>query len=429
MCKKSVLYLSAAPLLLASCNLEDSDLWGVFGKTSLEVTPSIVVTEGASVVEIPYQVKGASKNSDDSKQGQMSFSWFTEDITAHRGVDYSVTSKALKLSDHQASNEDENIYGKEIIAQGISTGKISIPLLGNDDSLHEGDKHFKLIIKLPSLNNIEATDSVLESIITIKDNDPAPLISISDVTVSEGSQYAEIPYALNSRSGVKASFSWKTAPGSARKVDYRTIRSQNLSIAAGNTTGVLMVPLVNDNIDENTESFQVVIDARSLQGISLAGSTLQATVTIADDDEAPSIRAAQITRTGEKNRHARITYALSSASGKPVGFSWNTVEGSAKSGNDFTAVSAAPVTIGPGTKHFSILVEINDDQIDEGDESFEVIIAANSLTNITALGSNLRGEVIIVDDDQGPRISIIPGGNNISEGDAFAKSHLCLEHY
>ena len=95
MYKKSMLYLWAAPLLLASCNLEDADLWAVFRKTSLEVTPSVVVTEGASVVEIPYQIKGSSKNSDNGEQDQMSFSWSTEDMTAHRGVDYSVTSQSV----------------------------------------------------------------------------------------------------------------------------------------------------------------------------------------------------------------------------------------------------------------------------------------------------------------------------------------------
>ena len=265
------------------------------------------------------------------------------------------------------------------------------------------------------------TNSTLESIITIKDDDPAPLISISDVTVSEGSRYAEIPYALNSRSGIKASFFWATAPGSARKVDYRTIRSQNLTIAVGNTTGVLMVPLVNDNIDEDAESFQIVIDANSLQGLEVIGSVLQATVTITDDDEAPTISVAQITRIGEKNRRARITYTLSSVSSKPIGFSWNTMDGSARSADDFIAVPATPVTINPGAKNFSVSVEINNDKIDENDENFQVVIAANSLTNATVRGSSLLGDVIIVDDDQEPSISIASNASSISEGSAFAE--------
>ena len=285
-----MLYLWVTMLLSVGCNIEDADLFGVFRRVSLEVDQNIVVTEGASVVEIHYQLEGVRESSDDSNKQQMSFAWSTEDITARRGVDFNVTPHgALGLSGHQADgytkgSEGRNIYSEEIFSGGATTGKISISLLGDDDDIYEGDKHFKFVISSPSLNNIEVTNSILESMITIKDNDPAPSIRISDVTVSEGSQYAEVSYALSFRSGIEASFSWETVQGSAREVDYQAIRSQNLTIPAGSTTGVLRVFLINDNIDEDAESFQVVINANSLQGIGASDSILQATVTITDDD-------------------------------------------------------------------------------------------------------------------------------------------------
>ena len=435
-CRKSIFFcLWATMLFSVGCDLEDIDLMGVFGKVSIRLDSSIVVTEGAGVVEIPYQLSGVSKNSGDGgqgKEGQISFTWSTEDITAHKGVDYSVKPRTLESPSKQAGGNIEgqegqaqDIDGKEIIASGVTTGKISIPLLGGDDNLYEGDKSFKFIVKSLSLNGIEKTGSTLEAIITIKDNDSPPQISISDLTVSEGNQYAEVAYALSALSGAEINFSWSTLRGSAEEVDYQAIHNQNLTIPSGNTstTGVFRVPLVNDDIDEDAESFQVVIDANSLQGLEIIGSVLQATVTIMDDDEAPTISAAQITRIGEKARRARIMYTLSSVSSKPIGFSWNTVDGSARGGSDFIAVPATPMTIRPGSKSFSLSVEINSDRIDEDDESFQVAIAANSLANATALGSNLQARVIIIDDDREPSIRIASNASNANanEGDAFAK--------
>ena len=104
-----MLCLWATMLLVVGCDFEDTDLFRVFGKASLAMEPNIVVSEGASVVEIRYQIKGnVRKSGDDSEKDQMSFAWFTEDVTAHRGVDYRATPlRVLGLSGSQAGRNVE----------------------------------------------------------------------------------------------------------------------------------------------------------------------------------------------------------------------------------------------------------------------------------------------------------------------------------
>lgn len=58
----------------------------------------------------------------------------------------------------------------------------------------------------------------------------------------------------------------------------------NLTIFAGATSTVFNISINNDNILENNENFSLTIDPSSLSDDVIAGSPVQAIVTIVDDD-------------------------------------------------------------------------------------------------------------------------------------------------
>ena len=80
-------------------------------------------------------------------------------------------------------------------------------------------------------------------------------------------------------------------------------------------------PVKDDAIDEDDETFTVVVKEAS-NGIQLDRS--QATVTIADDDAAPSVsvRSASVVEGDTSLTDAPVKVRLSAPSGKPV--SWRT---------------------------------------------------------------------------------------------------------
>jgi solute carrier family 8 (sodium/calcium exchanger) len=101
--------------------------------------------------------------------------------------------------------------------------------------------------------------------------------------VSEGTAVliAEVRRREGSRGRV--GFRWRTVPGTAGDGDdYVGVDWQRLELADGETTLRIFVPLVNDGLAENPETFLIEI-GRPDGGASL-GELTRAEVVITDDD-------------------------------------------------------------------------------------------------------------------------------------------------
>src|SRR6185436_15390999 len=90
--------------------------------------------------------------------------------------------------------------------------------------------------------------------VTIQDNDAQPGISITDVTVTEGST-ANFIASISTASGLNVSFTWQTLDGSAAQPgDYTAQSSTTVTILAGATSITLPVTTIDNALNENTES-------------------------------------------------------------------------------------------------------------------------------------------------------------------------------
>ena len=98
-------------------------------------------------------------------------------------------------------------------------------------------------------------------------------------------------------------------------------------------------------------------------------------------------------------QHAEVTVTLSEPLGKAVTVNYRTINGTAKAGSDYDAVSGK-LTFAKGQTSKTILVPVHGDRIHESDESFFVRLENAKGAKI----ANANANVAIVDNE--PRISI-----------------------
>jgi len=101
-----------------------------------------------------------------------------------------------------------------------------------------------------------------------------------------------------------------------------------------------------------------------------------------------------VTEGSGTSRKAIIAIDLSEETTATVSFSWSTEDGTAKAGEDYTAVTGGEVVFTPGELYKTISIDITSDNILEFNEKFNVRIS--NLNNVTATKTNL---VVTIEND------------------------------
>ena len=183
----------------------------------------------------------------------------TADGTANAGTDYTSVSGTLT------------------IPPGQSSGQISVPVAG--DTIDEPDETFTL--QLTAGTGTTVGDG--QGLATIVDDDPQPSLSVGDVTLTEGTgseTTTGFVVSLSSPSSKTVSVQYATASGTATSgSDYKRTQGK-LVIPAGASTGLVTVIIIGDTLDEDAETFLVMLS--SPVGATIADG--QGVGTIVDDD-------------------------------------------------------------------------------------------------------------------------------------------------
>jgi hypothetical protein len=300
------------------------------------------------------------------------------------------------------------------IAAGQTTLTVNVPVLG--DTLNEGDETFTL--NVTGVTN--ATPSSLSATGTIIDDDGLPVLSVDNggCSVSEGnsgSSNCAFVLRLSAASGTTVTFSTATANGTATAgSDYTGHAATARSIAAGQTTLTVNVPVLGDTLHEGNETFTL-----NVTGVTNATpSSLSATGTIVDDDAAPTLSVdnggCTVTEGNAGSTNCGFVLRLSAVSGKPVSFSTATANGTATAGSDYTGHAATARSIPAGQTTLTVNVPVLGDTLNEGDETFTLNVTG--VANATP--SSLSATGTIIDDDGLPVLSIDNGGCSVSEGNS-----------
>jgi FtsP/CotA-like multicopper oxidase with cupredoxin domain len=234
---------------------------------------------------------------------------------------------------------------------------------------------------------------------------PPPVVSVGDVTVTEGnggSTLASFPVTLSSpvQSEVRVVAFTEDVTATAG-ADYLATGPDTLVFPPMTTVQTFSVPVRGDVTDEFDETFRVRLAAPA---VAVLGDSV-GLGTIADDDAPPALGVDDVfVAEGNSGTHpATFTLALSARSGKPVQVLAGTADGTAMAGQDYIAVAPpALVAFAPGDSVRTLDVSVLGDVTVEPDETFTLNLSSPqnaTLGDASGLGT-------IVNDDAVPEATV-----------------------
>ena len=225
-------------------------------------------------------------------------------------------------------------------------------------------------------------------------------LTIADTSVTEGDgAQVTMTFQLTLASAASSTqgVDYQTAAGSAQAgVDF-TATSGRASFAAGATTTTVSVPILGDTLDEVDETFTLQLSNPD-SGINLADTS--AVGTVLDDDPEPGISVANASVSeGNNSVSLNFTVSLDAASGKTVTVNYQTQDGTAAAGSDYTATNGT-LTINPGQLSGVVSVPVLGDTVEEPDETLTLTLSAP--VNAGLLDASATGTIVNDDSAGGP---------------------------
>ena len=295
--------------------------------------------------------------------------------------------------DGSASAELDYVHSVGTTTIKANSTIVTIPIGILDDDLVEADETFDLVIAKPT----NATIDKARATATIQSDDLLTL-SVADGSAFESEQSLRFVVTLSEPVGADVSFDYATRAGSASANSDYTSDSGRVSILAGDTTAEIPIAIINDQLVEADESFELVI-TNPTNPTNTTISKPSATGTIKDDD-VPALSIANISVI-ESAGHLEFGVTLNQRALSNVTFFYHTLDGSASADLDYVH-SVGAATILYGEESIKIPISILDDDLVEADETFDLVI-----TNpINATIATNRATATIQNDDT-PSLSVV----------------------
>ena len=325
---------------------------------------------------------GDSSASEGAPQGELRFN-----VTLERASGRVVTVRYATGNVTAASGSDYTaVDGTLTFAPGVRERTVAVPVA--NDTLDEDEEQFT--VTLSAAVNATLDTGARTATGTITDNDDAPGLSIDNARAQEDAGHLRFPVTLASLSGKTVTVGYSSTDGTATGGSDYTAVNGTLTFAAGTLARTIAVPVTDDSLDEEDETFTMTLQSPSNATLLDAG----ATGTIADDDDTPGLSVDDATA-GEADGHLHFPVALGGASAKTVTVGYSSTDGTATGGSDYTAVNGT-LTFAAGTLARTIAVPVTDDSLDEEDETFTMTLQSPS--NATLNDDSATGTIVDNDD-------------------------------
>ena len=386
--------------LSATGVIKDNDI-----APKLQVLDAVAVTEGDSGTrEAIFTVELVGEAESD-----VSVKYATKDGTA-----------TVADSDYTSANGSLTFKSGET--------KKTVKVVVNGDTKVEGNEAFSLTLS-------DATvATILQDTATVTiTNDEIITASAADITKAEGSSATETDFVFTVKLSGPAtkpfSIDYTTVDGSATVAakDY-IATAGTLNFAVGESSKTVTVKVTADSLAEDNESFSLKL-SKPTPSSDLAVVDATAIATINNDDDHAIVDVMidspkAITEGNTGSQTLNFTVTLSEASTQTVTVDYQTVEGSAKAGVDFTAVNGT-LTFKPNETSKTISVKVMGDTEYEVDESFSVKLSKPTGA-ATAPGLKIAAEVgnATISNDDSNSVSI--ADVSVNEGAKSATLTLTL---
>jgi hypothetical protein len=233
------------------------------------------------------------------------------------------------------------------------------------------------------------------------DDETTPTLSVVDKSLNEDDVTTQVTISLSHASSSDITFDWTTSADTAAGdgTDF-TNNSGTATITAGNTSVTVDVGIVEDSIDEDNETFNVIISNPS-SGATIADNT--GVVTIIDDEAVPTVGfASSSSSNAESTSSAAIAVNLSTSSSSTITVNYSLSGTATGSGTDYTLTNGTLTFAAGETSKNITIASIVSDALDEANET--VVLTLSDPTN-ASLGT-IEHTYTITDDDDTPTLSI-----------------------
>ena len=315
------------------------------------------------------------------------------------------TASGLDTTVNYATSNGTAIAGSDYVAvsdnvtfaAGETSKTVYVSII--PDNTSEENENYTIALTSSDNNSDIGTNASATMLITNDDTDPTLNIAAT-TAVSEDNTTANILVSLSAPSGKVVSFDYNMVDGSAIDGQDYTATSGTITIPAYDNSTLIPVTLLTDNLDEATENFQINITSRTnaLQG------TLTGTVNISDSASTnPPVLSIADASVSEGAGSVALTVSVNPVSGQDIDVDYTTVNGTALAVGDFIADNQT-LTIPAGQTSGTITINLPDDSIYEGDESFEV--ALSNSVNATLSATDNSSTITINENETLPILSV-----------------------
>jgi subtilisin family serine protease len=303
-----------------------------------------------------------------------------------------------------------DVSGTLTFTAGIASRTFTVPIV--NDTVFESAESIALVLRHPT--GVAQLGPLSTSTITILDNDPPGAIRFgaSAYTVSESAGVATITVQRTPGSTASAvTIDYATVPGGTATpgADY-LLTSGTLTFKAGEVSKTFTVPIVNDNVDEPSETVNLALSNPT--GGATLGTPIAAVLTISDDDVPGAIGfSAGTYAVLESAGLALITVTRTGAAGA-VTVDFTTADGSAIAPVHYTAVSRT-LSFGGGETTKTIAIPILEDGIREGNET--ILLVLSNPTGGATLGATSQAVLTITDNETGAIVQFSSAAYSVAE--------------
>lgn len=333
--------------------------------------------------------------------------------------------------------DPNNYYMTFSIPTGMSlTAKYAGGATHAEDSSTDNDA--ALSGSVGKTDQFNVTYGETESAVSVGFTGPAQ-VSITDQSVNEGNggeTTVTFTVTLSHLQGFPVEIEYKTLDGTATAAsgDYLSIPNTVLTFAPGETSKSITVTVYGDTMYEPHEQFQLsIVRAQRMDpsgAVNLDVNHTPVLVTIVNDDPIPTIAIRDFQQVGvdndndpltpliyDENMPAHFLVTLSNPSQYTITVQWRTDAATTFQGanpDDAATPSGFPgadfvmangtITFQPGETQKSFDVVVNDDALDENEESFFVDLYNPTYAEI----GDGRAYGLIADDDNLVSVYVVP---------------------
>ena len=344
---------------------------------------------------------------------------FAVTLTASSGrtvtVDYRTWSYAHGDND-EAEADIDYVHTSESLTFEPGEREKKIRIATIEDDVYEGSETFDL-----EFTNLQGASFaprsyrrrgriVYTGAFIIQDDEFLPGVTIGDSSELESAGNLEFPVNLTGPIDVQVSMRFSTEDGTAASGEDFSAANGTLSIQSGDTSGMVLIPIVDDDVTESTTETFAVSLSQNYSPLADAVGVLRATGTIQDDDGTTTLYIGNAS-TDEGDGTLEFPVRLGGQSSDSITVDYATASGTAIAGQDFTEATGT-VTFAPGDSRQSISVGLVDDDTHEATETFSVTLSGAvgaELGDSTAIGS--------IQDDEEPPLMTVHGSQGPENGE------------